>query len=176
MKKILTALLVLFIFPAALADDEVGSHEIFQLCTSVEKIRLVVLDTAPDAIEIGLTKERIENVAESRLRAARIYDPDGADFLLIETAAIEPKFVSGEQVGDGETIAVSYDLGFNKLILDSDVHEFGFAETWGQGSILMADANFTVQSISEEVDSFISEFLRVNESKECREATGKDSE
>ena len=176
MKKILTALAALLILPAALADDEVGSYDILQLCTSVEKIRLVVLDTDSDAIEIGLTKERIENVAESRLRAARIYDPDGADFLLIETAVIVPKFVSGEQVGDGETIAVSYDLGFNKLILDSDVNEFGYAETWSHGSILMADANFTVQSISEKVDSFISKFLRVNESKECREAAGKESE
>ena len=86
MKKILTALAALLILPAALADDEVGSHDIFQLCTSAEKIRLVVLDTPSDAIEIGLTKERIENVAESRLRAARIYDPDGADILQIQTS------------------------------------------------------------------------------------------
>lgn len=172
----LTALAWLVISPAALADDEIGSHDIFRLCNSVEKIRLVVEDVPSDAIEIGLTSERIENVAESRLRAARIYDPEGADFLHIQSNAIVPKYVSGEQIGDGQTIAVSYDLGFNKIIFDSDVKEFGFAETWSQGSILMADANFTVQAISEAVDRFINEFLRVNESKECQKAIGKESE
>ena len=95
MKKILTALAAVLILPAALADDEVGSHDIFQLCTSVEKIRLAVEDTPSDALEIGLTTERIENIAESRLCAARIYDPEGVDFLHIKTNAIAPKFVSG---------------------------------------------------------------------------------
>ena len=100
----------------------------------------------------------------------------GADFLLIKTNVIAPTFTSGEKIGDGQTIAVSYDLGFYKAIFDADVSKFGHAQTWSQGSILMADANFTVQSISEKVDSFISKFLRVNESKECREATAKESE
>ena len=67
-------------------------------------------------------------------------------------------------------------MGFNKLLLDPDVNEIGYAETWNQGAILFGDAGFIVQSISEKVDSFISKFLRVNESKECREAAGKDSE
>ena len=176
MKKLLTALAMLVIFPAALADDEVGGYDIFRLCTSMERIKLIVEETPSDAIEIGLTKERIQNVADSRLRAARIYDPEGADFLHIQTNAIVPTFVSGQKIGDDQTIAVAYELGFNKIMLDYDVNEFGFAETWNQGSILMADANFTVQAISEAVDRFISEFLRVNESKECREASGKDSE
>ncbi len=173
MKKILTALAMLVISPLALADDEIGSFDIFQLCTSMERIKLVVEETPSAAIEVGLTKERIENVAESRLRAARIYDPEGADFLYIQTNAITPTFVSGQKIGDGQTIAISYQLGFNKFILDIDVTEFGFAETWSQGSILMADANFTVQAVSEAVDRFINAFLRVNESTECREASGK---
>ncbi len=178
MKKILTALAMLVIFPAALADDKVkvGDYDILQLCTSAEKIRLVVHNPRPDAIEIGLTHERIKNVSESRLRAARIYDPEGAEFLQIATNAIKPTLISGEQIGDGQTIAVSYELGFNKMILDLDVNEFGYAQTWSRGSILMADANFTVQAISKAVDKFVNEFLWVNESKRCREVTGRDSE
>ena len=176
MKRILTALAALLILPAALADDDVGSYDIFQLCTSLEKIGLFVEDTPSDAIEIGLTTERIENIAESRLRAARIYDPEGADYLHIKTNAIAPKFVSGEKIGDGQSVAASYQLGFKKAIFESDVKEFGHAETWSQGAILLGKADYIVQSISEAVDSFISEFLRVNESKECREATEKESE
>ena len=176
MKKILIALAMLVILPAARADDEVGSIDIFKLCTSAEKIDLIVEDTPADAIEIGLTAERIENVAESRLRAARIYDPEGGDFLHIQTNAIAPTFTSGEKIGDGQSVAAAYELGFNKPVFDPDVNEIGYAKTWKQGAILFGDADFIVQAISEAVDSFISEFLRVNESKECREATAKESE
>lgn len=38
---------------------------------------LLVEGLGDDATEIGLTVERIQNVAESRLRSARIYSEDG---------------------------------------------------------------------------------------------------
>ena len=176
MKKILTALAVLFILPAVLAEAEVGSGDILELCTSAEKIKLIVEDVPSDAVEIGLTTARIQNVAESRLRAARIYDSEGSDILHIQPNAIAPTFTSGQKIGDGQSVAAAYELGFNKLVFDFDVQEIGYAETWHEGAILLGDADYIVQAISEAVDSFISEFLRVNESKECRDATEKEPE
>ena len=176
MKKILTALAMLVIFPAALADDEITAQDLFQLCSPQDKIDLIVGDTGTEEASAGLTRDRIENVAESRLRAARIYDSNESDYLLVFVGGMKPTFNSGESIGDGKTLVASYELAFKKLMYDSDAKVYGFAVTWTSEGILTGKADFIVQTVSETVDRFISEFLRVNESKECREATGKGSE
>ena len=176
MKKILIALAMLVISPAALAEEEVTSKDLFRLCSPQDKIDLIVGDTGTEEVAAGLTSDRIENVAESRLRAARIYDSNEADYLLVFVSGMKPTLTSGQSIGDGKTLAASYGLEFKKFMYDSDAEVFGFAETWESGGILIGKADFIVQTISEKVDRFISEFLRVNESKECREATGKESE
>ena len=51
------------------------ASELFDLCPPDEGMNLVVENLPEHAPQAGLTEERIRNAAESRLRAAGIYDP-----------------------------------------------------------------------------------------------------
>ena len=61
-------------------DRQLDCFNLFNWC---EPIDLVVENLPEDAAEIGLTEERIQTLAESRLRAARLYDEDGETHLYV---------------------------------------------------------------------------------------------
>ena len=61
------------------------------------------------------------------------------------------------------------DVSFNKYLRDGVSDRNGFAATWNTGSYgtYSGDAGYIMQFVSEQLDRFILEYLRVNETA-CR--------
>ena len=137
--------------PGQDARNELDRFKLFNNC---EPMRLVVENLSDDAAEIGLTEERLRFAAESRLRAARLYTADrGTPYYL---------YVNVHVVGRG----VSTSLEYNKMLFDPASGESGMATTWdiGQTGTHGQDAAaFIVSGLSEVLDRFLTEYLRVNE-------------
>ena len=106
-----------------------------------------------DAIDIGLTKERIETLVRSRLRAARLYETGiSTPFLYVNVLVVAE--------------AYSAAFGLVKEVTDHNSKQMdsGLARTWYLGGIGThgQDAGFILQHVSEYTDHFIDEYLRVN--------------
>ena len=127
----------------------------FNVC---EPFYLVIEDLNDDAKEIGLTKDRVQNLIESRLRSARIYK-DGSAYLPI-TFTRPYLYVNINVVGR----AFSVSLEFKKPVTDEYEHA-GLAPTWDVSSTGThgKDPRFIVSVLSELMDKFLVEYLRVNE-------------
>ncbi len=68
----------------------------FRLWNACRPLDLVVEGLTEDAEEIGLTRERIQTAAESRLRAARLYDAEAADhYLYVNVNVVRRAFSIG---------------------------------------------------------------------------------
>lgn len=147
-------LVALAVVPAkALAQDELDAQIArFQLFNSCAPMNLVVEGLSDDAASIGLTQERLQFAVESRLRGARLYADDQHLFAL---------YVQANVVGTG----FSVDLRFNKTLLDPSTREIGLATTWSNGITGMTSRNpeFVVSQLSNLLDEFLTEYLRVNE-------------
>ena len=139
--------------PCVDPDDPSTSLDCFQLWNACRPLYLIVEFLPEDAEEIGLTEERIQTAAESRLRAARLYDAEAADhFLYVNVNVVERAF--------------SIDVGYRKLLHDEALDIGGMAETWNTGAAGMhggSGASFILQGVSEHMDLFVVEYLRVNE-------------
>lgn len=134
-----------------LADD-VYCYRLFTRCEPIQ-VSVYLSEN-----EIGLTEERIRNVVESRLRAARLYDQNDSRPLLT---------VSVDMMAEREFTVVPYSLEieFHKWLFDDITgREFiaGIYDTANYGR--SGDAGFIIQIISEHMDRFINEYLRINES------------
>ena len=142
-----------------LANEILASMNRFKLWNACNPVRLAVAKLNDDASEIGLTKERIETLVRSRLRAARIYEDDAHAYELPYL------FVNVHVVGS----AFSMRLELRKTVIDAVSREERMTSTWHIGSTGMhiGDASFILQGISEHTDKFIDEYLRVN-AKACR--------
>ena len=57
------------------AGQEITDYDLFQLWSDCDPVFLLVEDLNDSAEKAGLTRQRIQTVAESRLRSARIYSP-----------------------------------------------------------------------------------------------------
>ena len=139
--------------PCVDPDDPSTSLDCFQLWNACRPLYLLVVEgPTEDAEEIGLTKERIQTAAESRLRAARLYDAEAADHFL---------YVNVNVVGRAYSIGV----GYRKWLHDEALDIGGMAETWNTGSAGThgGGARFILQDVSEHMDRFVVEYLRVNE-------------
>lgn len=153
-------LLVVLYFVGRLAGETLPTDEsvpqckgsnCFELFNACRPIHLVVASLGEDAAEIGLTKKRIQTAAESRLRAARLYDPSSGYVL----------YVNVNVVGHAYNINVEH----HKWLHDVEFNLRGIAETWSIGSTgtHAGDAGYILQFVSEHVDRFVVEYLRVNE-------------
>lgn len=105
-----------------------------------------------DAGKTGLTEARLQAAAESRLRSARLYDSDAVAYL----------YVNVNVVGRAFNIRLEYE----KLVRDVATGKLGRAPTWNTGGIGThgGDAGYIVSTLSEKLDQFLVEYLRVNES------------
>ena len=130
----------------------------FQSLFECQTLPLVIEPFIHDEAEIGLTEERIQTIAESRLRAARLYQ-DGDIFAAL--SADHYLYINVLVVGN----AFGYTVGYFKTLHDEKSGMSSFAQTWRTGGIGThgRDAGFILQGISEQVDKFIVEYLRVNE-------------
>ena len=99
--------------------------------------------------------ERIQTLAESRLRAARLYDALARHYLYVRVGVLGSAF--------------HIEVSFQKLLRDDVSEKNGIAATWYDGSLGThgGNAGFILQGVSEHLDKFVLEYLRVNETV-CR--------
>ena len=153
LKMILPLALAVLLGAPAGAQDAQDPYERFKLFNECRPMGLA-FEEEPDLEAVGLTVDRMLSTAESRLRAARLYDADAETFLLVSTNI----------GGNGFSQGVEY----YKLLYDAVSGETNYAVVWRRGSTgthtgNTSSAGFLLQSLSEKLDAFILEYLRVNE-------------
>ena len=157
--------------PTGLSDEvndilEQISEDIdtFKLWNECAPIGLVVEELDDDAADIDLTEERVRTLAESRLRVARLYNA-GATFST-PLLNVRVGVTVLENLRNG---VFSIDVSFNKFLFDVVSDRGWFAPTWATVSYGAhgGDTDYILQSVSERIDWFILEYLRVNETA-CR--------
>ena len=152
-KLLLTLALALAVWPGHATAQDVSDRDRFRLFNECGPMDLIVEDYKDNAswADIGLTVDRIQTMAESRLRAARLYDALALPYL----------YVNVNVVGRGYSLTVDY----RKVVYDPVSGETYNAMTWDIGSAGThgGDAGSILQGLSEHLDRFILEYLRVNE-------------
>lgn len=148
------AAVLVAVFPGrhVAAQDTLQRLENFELFTNCAQMTLVVENLSDDAADIGLTRERIQTIAESRLRAARLYDEDVlSPYLHIHVRVLSRSF--------------SIEIAFKKRLFDAESAYCGAATTWNRSGLGThgGAASYILQHLSELLDRFMLDYLRVNE-------------
>ena len=132
----------------------------FALFTGCRSMYLGVNDLSQDARSIGLSVERIRHSAESRLRSAKLFRSPNSPW----SKDIYNLSISINVVG----MAFNISVAFKKPVFDSRSGLSKSAITWDRASAGThgRDASFIISALSEHIDAFIVEYLRVNE-QEC---------
>ena len=126
----------------------------FKLFNECRPIGLIVEDLPSEAATINLREEDIRTLAESRLRAARLFADRAVPYLYINVNVVG--------------LAYSASVEFYKRLNDPVSGESWSAETWSSGSTgTSRSGNYILQSLSRHVDRFLLEYLRANEDA-CR--------
>ena len=138
----------------ATAQESVTVLDRFALLNECAPMALLVTPVPDDAAEIGLTEERIRTMAESRLRAARLFSTSREPFqpyLHIIVTVVGPAF--------------SQAIEYYKVLYDIRSAMSFSTETWSRGvtGTHGRDAGYILQSLSEGIDEFVLEYLRVND-------------
>ena len=113
---------------------------------------LLVERLSSDEADIGLTEARIQTAAEARLRSARIYDDSvRSPYLYIQVTVVGRAF--------------NFDISFKKRLYDPVTDRRASATTWNLGGTGThgGDAGYVLRALSEFVDTFVLDYLRVNE-------------
>lgn len=135
----------------AATEYELGRFQLFNNC---EPVDLLVEDLSFHATGIGLTERTIQNAVESRLRSARLYNSlprfDDA-YLYVNVHVLSRSF--------------SIRLSYHKTVIDEASGLRNSASTWGRGitGAHGGNASFILSGVSELMDEFLVEYLRVNE-------------
>ena len=132
-----------------------GRQARFELFTGCAAVFPAVFVFGDEAEEFGLTEERVRTMAESRLRAARLYG-DGASPSALDVLI--------RTLDSGVAFTIAIRLGKVSLY-DPAGGVMGHAITWEQVTFGQhgRDASFILHNLSEMLDGFILEYLRVNE-------------
>lgn len=144
--------------------------DLFDLCPADEGMRLVVESLEEDAKQGYLTEEQIRNAAESRLRAARLYDPEADPYLYINVNAGSPQMEHFPFFSIGVT--------YNRVLLAPRLLRFGYAATWSTGFAGQGGSSYILSNLSRLLDGFLVDYLRVHDSKACQDlrAEGRPNE
>ena len=140
----------------AKASDAISDYEQRALFAQCDPVDLVVEDLwKKKASEIGLTEEAVVNAAESRLRAARLFEPKSNSYLYVNV-------ILAGGYGFGVFIKLKRylnDLGYG-FPGTATVWDAGTAGTHG------ADGQYVLGIVSQLMDIFLTAYLRANE-KAC---------
>ncbi len=152
MKNLAPALLTL-IFAPPIADGQTHPDaEIakFQLADACLPMQLVVEDLSAGAVEVGLQRQDIEVAVRSRLRSARMYSDHGTSGLYIRVNVVGNAF--------------SIDIDYRKILHDFYSDISSHATTWDIGATGThgRDSGYILSKVSQYIDTFIDEYLRVN--------------
>ncbi|MCY4645754.1 MAG: hypothetical protein OXE73_02550 [Gammaproteobacteria bacterium] len=176
--RFVVAFLVLTLTPALPPQDASDRFRLFANCSPV---RLGLVGVQDDTDDLGLSEQRVERAVRSRLRGARIYysgptaaevsammgdDPFGAvaarrrllqaPFLSVVVHVVERAFNLRIQMG--------------QIVYNANADLDGLAVTWSSTTtgIHGRDPSFVLGSVSEMMDGFIDDYLRVN-GEACRQ-------
>ena len=140
---------------ALFACSEAEDMDRSKLCNVCRPMPILVEGLGRNATDIGLTKDRLRITAESRLRSARLYTDSGEE----SNGAV--LYINVAVLGRAFSVAAQY----HKRLLDPVTVGITIAPTWREGSLGThgGDPGFIIQSVSEKVDKFLVEYLRVNE-------------
>ena len=134
------------------APDHLGPRDVYELWTNCEPPNTFVWLNKHDATYLDLTEEAIEIAVRSRLRSARIYMV-GSTLAKLEVTV---HVVSN---------AFHIDVALRKSLEDQLFSGIsGFATTWQTNSTGTHGNNayFILQVVSQHMDKFLDEYLRVN--------------
>ena len=147
-RLILLVSLVILAFPVS--PQELARMNRFQLWNDCEPMDLIVERLDDDAVEIGLTEESITVASRSRLRAAGLYDAEMPEYLYVQVSVGRESF--------------SIDLQYKKVVYDPATEIIMQATTWEDGSFGThgKDSGFILSAVSQKIDKFLDEYLRVN--------------
>ena len=152
-RLVFTLALALAAWPGYATAQDVNDLDRFRLFNECTPMDLAVEEYRGDAdwADVGLTADRIQTMAESRLRAARLYDATARAYLYVNVNVLSRSF--------------SVDVDYKKPVYDAVSGETNYATTWDFGGAggHGGDASFILQGLSEQLDRFILEYLRVNE-------------
>lgn len=150
--KIWLAVLMLTASPGVADEHEVTRMDRFRLWNDCKPVYMAVEGLDEDSDAINLSVERIEVVVRSRLRVARLYTATlGLPYLYIN-------------INVGER-AFNVEFEYNKEVRDVATGISGVGSTWDTGGTGThgGNADFILSSIAQYTDTFIDEYLRVNE-------------
>ena len=152
----LWTLLVVVLTASTVQAQTISDLDRFKLFNACRPMELLVEGLYPDAQASGLTEERIQLAAESRLRAARLYTES------VEKANFTYLYININVVGRAFKISVAY----RRWVTDPVNNSNGRATTWDTGSAgtYGGDAGFIIQGLSSHLDEFLANYLRVNDS------------
>ena len=134
-----------------------GRFQLFTGCARM-RTRVIVTPDGDNGDRYGVTWDRVRNLVESRVRAARLYGdvwsdvPEPSNWLTVYV------WFSG--------LAVFIEVEFEKgRLADPASGLEGLAQTWRHQRLGThgEDGSFVMQHVSELVDEFILAYLRVNE-------------
>ena len=133
--------------------QETTDRDLFQLFNNCEPMSLL-LEVSGDDEDVkkeGRTKERVQFAVESRLRGARLF----RSVFFLPVLEVNVSVLGG---------AFMMSMSYNKTVFDSVSGKNSFAPTWNR-SILgtQSGAAYIILSLSELLDEFLTEYLRVNE-------------
>lgn len=128
----------------------------FGLFTDCEPISLLVMP--PERL---VRREQLEAAVESRLRGARLFRDDDPLTLMATSGRGGLLTVNVMVIGQAFSILLS----FQKPLYDSVLDVTWFAGNWTELSTGThgGDGGYILQNVSQAVDSFLVQFLRVNE-------------
>ena len=145
-------LVLLAAISRAEVPDHLGPRDAFELWTNCEPVSLFVWLNKNDATYLDLTEEALEIAVRSRLRSARVFMVGGT----LVHLEVSVHVVSN---------AFHIDVTLSKRLKDwifSGITRHGI--TWQANSTGTHgnNANFILQSVSQHIDKFLDEYLRVN--------------
>ena len=157
MRNILV-LLVAASVSLGVAKAEVSeSYYRFMLFNHCGPIPVMVMGLSKDAEGIGLSQDSLQTALESRLRSARLYKPiSSMDDVLNPHLTLRVGVLNH---------AFSIDLSYVKWVCHPDTDECGTTPTWSSTAFgtHSGDGGYIRSAVSEKIDQFLVEYLRVNE-------------
>ena len=175
MRRIIALLFATLSLVVPVSADNLGNaSDRFNLWNRCEPMPLHIL-VSEDAIEIGVTEKIVTIAVRSRLRAARLYLPEpepwdwekNPQMPLAELMRNLEHMISGLQVEilvAGSVFVLK--LEYHKAVTDEASDVRGFVATWTDGTFGKhgRDSDFILASLSQKMNVFIDEYLRVNAS------------
>ena len=140
------------------ATPDPDRFQLFNECRAVT----VSVEDLPDMAIPGLTREAIHDAVELKLRSARLFDADDllGDHLYVNVNYTDVS-VSGNIIGTAFHVWVA----FERWVSESISGESWYAPVWNRTVVGTASTgtDTILQTVGQAVDSFVLEYLRVNE-------------